>query len=147
MAFSSPSSRLCWVFLLLAACGRREHGASATAGAPPPQAEFLVATQDSTFWITTKGSTVRARGVPITLAQYDGRFVEIYLADDDRSFQDALLVGFRVYRRDLLAGDSTLVFEDSIVPRIAREYASAHPSAHRLAPEEDGHEDPATQAM
>ena len=147
MAFSSPLSRLGWVLLLVAACGRREAGTPATAGGPPPHAEFLVATQDSTFWITTKGSAVRARGVPITLAQYDGRFFEIYLADDDRSYQDALLVGFRAYRRDLIAGDSALVFEDTIVPRIAREYAHAHPGAHRLTPEEDGNEDPATQAM
>lgn len=148
MAFSSPRSRLGWALVvLLAACGRREPGALATTGGPPPHAEFLVATQDSTFWIATKGSGVRARGVPITLAQYDGRFFEIYLADDDRSYADALLVGFRVYRRDLLEGDSTLVFQDSIVPRIAREYASAHPGARRLGPDEDGDEDPPTQAM
>jgi hypothetical protein len=147
MALPSPSSCLCWTLLLVAACGRGDHGTAATAGGPPPHAEFLVATQDSTFWIATKGSTVRTRGVPITLAQYDGRFFEIYLADDDRSYQDALLVGFRVYRRDLIAGDSALVFEDSIVPRIAREYASAHPSARRLSPDQDGSEDPSTQAM
>ena len=147
MAFSSPFSRLGWVLILVAACGHREGGADATASGPPPHAEFLVATQDSTFWITTKGNTVRTRGVPITLAQYDGRFYEIYLTDDDRSFQDALLEGFRVYRRDLIARDSALVFEDTIVPRIAREYASAHPGAHRLTPEEDGSEDPSTQAM
>lgn len=146
MAFSSPLSRSGWILLLAAACGRA-HGPTATAGGPPPHAEFLVATQDSTFWITTKGSTVRTRGVPITLAKYDGRFSEIYLADDDRSFQDALLVGFRVYRRDLIGGDSALVFQDTIVPRIAREYASAHPGARRLAPDEDGNEDPSMQAM
>lgn len=145
-AFPSLSGCVCWALLLVTACGRREHGASAASG-PPPHAEFLVATQDSTFWITTKGSTVHTRGVPITLAQYGGRFYEIYLADDDRSYQDALLVGLRVYRRDLIGGDSTLVFEDSIVPRIAREYASTHPKAQRLAPDEDGNEDPSTQAM
>jgi hypothetical protein len=116
-------------------------------GPPPPHAEFLVATQDSTFWITTKGTNVRARGAPLTLAQYDGRFFEIYLADDDRSYPDALLVGLRVYRRDLLKGDSSLVFEDSIVPRLAREYASTHPGVRRLEPEEDGAENPSTQAM
>src|SRR5689334_10075325 len=129
MAFSSPSSWLGLALVLVAACGPRERGTSAAAGGPPPHAEFLVATQDSTFWITTKGTTVRARGVPLTLAKYDGRFSEIYLAADDRSYQDALFVGFRVYRRDLLSGDSALVFEDSIVPRIAREYAIAHPAA------------------
>ena len=84
MAFPSPSSCLCWTLLLVAACGRRDHGTAANAGGPPPHAEFLVATQDSTFWIATKGSTVRTRGVPITLAQYDGRFFYIYLADAGR---------------------------------------------------------------
>ena len=144
-AFSSPSSRLGWVLVAVAACGHRDP-ASTNAGAPPPHAEFLVATQDSTFWIATKGSTVRARGVPITLAQYDNRFYEVYLADDDQSYQDALLEGFRVYRRDLVAGDSALIFQDTIIPRIARQYASAHPADRRLAPEEDGSEDPSTQA-
>src|SRR5437868_8253644 len=147
MAFSSSATRLGFALVLAAACGPRDPGALSKGGSPPPQAEFLVATQDSTFWVTTKGTAVRARGAPLTLAQYDGRFFEIYLADDDRSFPDALLVGLRVYRRDLLKGDSTIVFEDSIVPRIAREYANAHPGVRRLSPEEDGAEDPATQAM
>src|SRR5205085_12290696 len=113
MAFSSPSRYLGWTLVLVAACGRRDPAALSTAGGPPPpHAEFLVATQDSTFWITTKGTNVRARGAPLTLAQYDGRFFEIYLADDDRSYPAALLVGLRVYRRDLLKGASVLVFED-----------------------------------
>jgi hypothetical protein len=144
MAFSSPLIRLGPLLVLVAACGPRDSGSRSPSA--PPHAEFLVATQDSTFWITTKGTSVRVRGVPITLAQYDGRFFEIYLADDDRSYPDALLVGLRLFRRDLLKGDSVIVFEDSIVPRIASEYATAHPGAQRLAPDEDGAEDPSTQA-
>ena len=130
------------VFIAVAACGPR---ASVSSGAPP-RAEFLVAIQDSTFWISTTGAKVRTRGAPLILARYDGRFHELYVADDDRSFQDAMLVGLRLYRRDLQSGDSAVVFEDSIVPRIAREYLAAHPRAHRLAPDEDGDEEPATQA-
>ena len=147
MALSKIHTCLGLTLILAAACGPRDPSALSKGGSPPPHAEFLVATQDSTFWIATKGTTVRARGAPLTLAQFDGRFFEIYLADDDRSYQDALLVGLRVYRRDLLKGDSTLVFEDSVVPRISREYGVAHPGAHRLAPVEDGAEDPSTQAM
>jgi len=127
-------------------CAAPRDGNGARAASPPP-AEFLVATQDSTFWISTAGAKVRARGAPLTLARYDGRFYEIFIADDDRSYADALLVGLRLYRRDLERGDSAIVFEDSIVPRVAREYSRAHPGAHPLAPDEDGDEDPPTQAL
>lgn len=91
-------------------------------------------------------SGIRSRGVPLVLAESDGRFYEIYLADDDRSYEDALLVGQRVYRRDLLRGDSSIVFEDGVVPRIARAYARAHPGARPLAPDESELEDPSVQA-
>src|SRR3954469_8685066 len=148
MAPHSPRKAKTFGLLLLAVsggCAPRDNG-GARAPTPPP-AEFLVATQDSTFWISTKGAKVRARGAPLTLARYDGRFYEIFIADDDRSYSDALLVGLRVYRRDLEHGDSAVVFEDSIVPRVAHEYSVAHPSAHRLSPDEDGDEDPPMQAM
>src|ERR1051326_345722 len=125
MATKSPTSlpflRLGCALLGVAACGHRNAARDASAVAPP-RAEFLVATQDSTFWISTDGSKVRARGAPLILARYDGRFYELYVADDDRSFQGAMLVGLRLYRRDLQLGDSAVVFEDSIIPRIAREY-------------------------
>lgn len=114
--------------------------------AEPPRGEFLVATDDSTFWVTSGPAGVRARGLPIQLARYDGRFYEVYAMDDDRSFEDALLVGQRLYRRDLESGDSVLVFEDTTVPRIAREYARDNPDARPLAPDEDGAEDPGTVA-
>lgn len=128
------------------ACGSRDRQ-QAVATLPPPSAEFLVATQDSTFWVRTDPRGVRVRGAPLTLAKFDGRFYEIFLEDDDRSFEDALLVGLRLYKRDLIAGDSAVVFEDTIVPRMAREYARTHPDAHPLAPDEDGSDDPPVQAM
>jgi hypothetical protein len=130
---------------LLAACGTREQ--RQTAALPPPAAEFLVATQDSTFWVRTDPRGVRVRGAPLTLAKYDDRFYEIFIADDDRSYDDALLEGLRLYRRDLITGDSAIVFEDTIVPRLAREYARNHPGAHPLAPDEDGADDPPLQAL
>ena len=129
---------------LLAACGTRERQPSPE---PPPAAEFLVATQDSTFWVHTDPRGIRVRGAPLTLARFDDRYYEIYLADDDHSFEDALLVGLKLYRRDLLDGDSAVVFEDTIVPRMAREYARAHPGVHQLAPDEDGSDDPPMQAL
>src|SRR5205823_335508 len=144
MAFSSPPIGLGFILFVVAACGTHERTSSAAY--PPPRAEFLVATQDSTFWISSNGKRMRARGAPRTLARYDGRFVELFLADDDRSFPDALLVGLRVYRRDLASGDSTVIFADTVVPRMAREYAVAHPTARPLEPEEDAVDDPTIQA-
>src|SRR3954462_8798305 len=109
---SLPAFRALWLgsaLFLPAACGRQNRPASDERSLPPA-AEFLLATQDSTFWVATRGDKIRVRGAPIILAQYDGRFFEVYLADDDRSYHDALFVGLRVYRRDLQQGDSTLVF-------------------------------------
>lgn len=111
---------------------------------PPPSAEFLVSAGDSTYWVRTDTTGVRVRGSPILLARYGGQFYEVYVTDDDRSFTDAMFVGQRIYRRDLVSGDSTLVFQDSIVPGMARSYASANPGARRLRPDEEGADDPGT---
>ena len=80
------------------------------------------------------------------LARYGGRWYEVYSADDDRSYDDALLVGQFMYRRDLLTGDSSLVFADTVVPRMAAAYARAHPDERPLSPDEDGEADPSQQA-
>jgi hypothetical protein len=126
------------VLLALAACR-----GPATPDAPkPPAAEFLLAAGDSSFWVTSVDGAVRVRGAPIELARVDGRFYELYVTDDDRSYGDAVLVGQRVYRRDLETDDSLLVYQDTIVPRIARLYARLHPGDTPLAPDEDESDDP-----
>jgi hypothetical protein len=86
------------------------------------------------------------RGAPIELARVDDRFVEVYVVDDDRSFQGADLVGQSVYRRDLRTGDSSRVFTDSIVPALAREYARTHPDDEPLGPDQDGDDNPELRA-
>jgi hypothetical protein len=121
--------------ILLIACAR---------SAPPPSAEFLVSAGDSTYWVRTDTTGVRVRGSPILLARFGGQFYEVYVTDDDRSFTDAMFVGQRIYRRDLLTGDSTLVFEDSVVPGMARAYAAANPGARRLGPDEESIDEPGT---
>jgi hypothetical protein len=113
---------------------------------PPPSAEFLLEAGDSTYWVKSGADGLRVRSSALVLARYDGRFYEVYVADDDHSFYDAVLVGQRLFRRDLITGDSTLVFDDPAVPRIAREYAAAHPSDVPLAGDEDGSDNPATSA-
>src|SRR5438309_208366 len=70
----------------VAACGQR------AAAGRAPSAEFLVSADDSSFWIASGVPGLRIRGSPLLLAHYDGRFYEVYTADDDYSFENALLV-------------------------------------------------------
>lgn len=119
---------------------------SARTDLPAPAAEFLVTAGDSTFWVTRADGKFRIRRAPLTVAKIDGRFYELYVADDDRSYFDALLVGQRIFRRDLLSGDSLQVFEDVRVNGIARAYAAAHPTERPLKVDEDGSDDPHTVA-
>ena len=111
-----------------------------------PTAEFIVAAGDSTYWVRTGGSGTTLRGSPMVLARLDGRFRELYVVDEDRSFENALFVGQRLYQRDLITGDSTEVFRDTLVTALAERYERKHPESRRLAPDEDTAEEPSTQA-
>jgi hypothetical protein len=75
-----------------------------------------------------------------------GRFFELYVVDVDESFRGADLVGQAVYRRDLRTGDSLLVFRDTLVPQLAREYARLHPDDHRIGPDEEPDDEPLWRA-
>jgi hypothetical protein len=110
----------------------------------PPGADFLLAAGDSTFWVTTGPKGVRVRGSPLVLARYGGKFYEIYVADEDHSFYDAVFTSQRIYRRDLLTGDSMAVFLDSSIVTAAKQYAITHPGEQPLASDEDASDDPST---
>jgi acyl-CoA hydrolase len=118
------------LLLLLAAAGCR------TQRAAPPRAEILVAAGDTTYRISTGPRGLRSRGSPIQLARFGGRFYEIYVVDDDRSYTDAEVVGQQVWRRDLITNDSVLVFRDTTILGLERWYARAHPDDRRLDPDE-----------
>lgn len=113
---------------------------------PAPRAEFLLWAGDSTFWVRSAADGIRVRGSPLLLARYGGRFFEIFIADDDQSYYDAILVGQRIFRRDLMTGDSAAVFGDTLVAQIARRYGEEHPAERPLGPEEEGSDDPRTVA-
>ena len=130
--------------LVLAGCRSSAHSGSSQP--PPPAAEFVLAAGDSMFWVRSDSAGVHSRGAPLNLALVGGRFVELYVVDDDHSFHGAELIGQRVYRRDLRTGDSLLVYTDTVVPRLAREYARLHPDDEPLSPDEDVDEDPAWRA-
>jgi hypothetical protein len=128
----------------LASCLASVVAACAASPAAPPRAEFLLASGDSTFWVRTGDDGVRVRRSPLVLTAFDGRFYEVYVADDDRSFFDATFIGQRIYRRDLITNDSIAVFDDPVVPAFASAYAKQHPRERPLDPAEEGSENPAT---
>ncbi len=109
---------------------------------PMPSAEFIVVAGDSTFWVRSSPEGVRIRRSSVFLASFGGRFHEIYVADDDRSFFDAVLVGQRIFRRDLISGDSVVVYDDALIREIAKAYAADHPGDRLLMPDEEASEDP-----
>jgi hypothetical protein len=143
LSLTALSSRLAVLLVLAATLSCR---AQRIAQAPPrpPATDFLLAAGDSTFWITSGPQGVRVRGSPLLLAHYGGRFYELYVADEDHSFYDAVFTTQRIYRRDLLTGDSDAVFRDSTVAMAAHGYGVAHPHDAPLTADEDAAEDPAT---
>jgi hypothetical protein len=124
--------------IVLLACGASDKDA--------PQAEFLVAAGDSTYWVKAEGTRIKLRGSPMVLARLNGHFRELYVVDDDRSYEDAVFVGQRLFQRDLVSGDSTEVFRDTLVMKLAEKYARKHPDARLLEPDEDAAEEPSTSA-
>ena len=143
-----PSSRgyrraLAGAFIVVAACSAPT---TRDKSSPPPRAEFLLSSADSAFWVSTTNGRVSVRGVPLVVARYAGQWYELFAADDDYSFEDALLLGERLYRRSLASGDSTAVLADTVVPRMARLYAKAHPRERPLDPDEDVRADPSASA-
>ncbi len=120
--------------------------ACSASGPNPPDAEFLVATADSTFWVRSGAQGVHVQAVPMTLARFGGRFHEVFVAEVDRSFNDATFTGERVYVRDLQSGDSTMVYDDSAIVSMAQHHARAYPDATPLGPNDDGPTDPSISA-
>lgn len=128
------------LFLVLAACPAPHRGPAA------PAAEFIIEAGDSSFWVRSGPEGVRVRGAPLRLGRLNGSFIELYLADDDHSYPDAIITGQRLYRRDLRSGDSTAVFMDTTINAVAVMYASQHPTERPLSPDDDLPDEPALSA-
>jgi hypothetical protein len=116
-------------------------GACALPPPPPPFAEFLVSAGDQTYWVRSDNSGLRVRGSPLILARTGGRYYEIFVGEVDRSFPKALLSGERIFRRDLTTGDSTMIYDDTAVVRLAELYHRQHPAARPLGPDDDPDDD------
>jgi len=138
----TPTRQLVRLLLAVGVGALGTLSACALPHAKPPAVDFLVTTADSAYWVTSDGQSLRMRGVPMMLARIDGRFKELYVADDDRSYRNALFLGQRMYARDLVRGDSVLIFADTLVPRLAAEYGESHPGERPLEPDEDANPHP-----
>lgn len=113
---------------------------------PAPHTEFLISAGDSVFWVRSGDDGIRVRGAPMQLALVGGRLAELYVSDQDLSFYDAVYVGQRLYKRDLITGDSVVLFADTLIPFLARAYAAANPNQRPLGFDEEGAENPRTIA-
>ena len=111
-----------------------------------PRTEFIVAAGDSSYWVRSDASGIALRGSPLVLARLGGRFMELYVEDDDHSFENAVFVGQRLYERDIASGDSMEIFQDTVIPTLADRYQRAHPDLEPLGPDEEPNEDAATTA-
>ncbi len=111
-------------------------GCSLPAPVPPP-AEFLVSASDATYWVQSGTRGFHIRRSPLILARTAGKFYEIYVEEVDRSYEDAVFTGERVFRRDLSTGDSSIIFEDTAVTRRSLAFHQAHPDVPALDPNDD----------
>src|SRR6266513_6254233 len=108
---------------------------------PPPVAEFLVSAGDQTYWVRSDNSGLRIRVSPLILARTGGRYYEVFVGEIDRSYPKALFSGERVFRRDLATGDSAMIYDDTTVVQMARDYRRRHPRAPILGPDDDPEDD------
>lgn len=142
--------------LLLAACDLRSGQARPSPAELSdfartiPAAEFLVAGTDSSFWIRTGPDAgpdgLEVRRAPILLTRHDGRWRELYVTEEDHSFYDAVFVAQSLWWRDPVSQDSAAFFVDDVVPRLAAEYARAHPGQLPLEPDEPEADEPSIVA-
>ena len=111
----------------------------------PPNAEFLFASGDSTYWVRSDAVGLRVRSAPILLTQVDGRFLEIFIAEDGVDYNDATFAVARVFSRDVTHRDSVSLFDDGSVMREAADWKRRHPRDTPLDPDlEDVPDDPRT---
>jgi len=131
---------LCASVLVAVGCQSRN-----VPGRVPPAAEFLFAAGDSTYWVRSSAEGMRVRSAPILLTQVDGRFYEVFIAEDGVEYDDASFASARIFSRELTGSDSLMLFSDSTVMKEAERWKKRHP---RSAPididDEEPPMDPAT---
>ena len=107
----------------------------------PPSAEFLVADGGATYWVKSGAQGVHARVSPLILTRAGGRYYEVFVGETTRSYQDAVFSAEPIYRRDLITGDTTPLWEDTKISAWEKVYLARNPSARLLDPADDDNPD------
>jgi hypothetical protein len=107
----------------------------------PPSAEFLVADASSTYWVKSGPAGIHARVSPLILTRAGGRYYEVFVGENTRSYEDAVFTAEPIYRRDIITGDSTLLWQDAKIDAWERVYLARHPRARLLDPDSEGGDD------
>jgi len=119
-----------WLILIpLAACSLPEPR--------PPAGEFLVADGSSTYWVTSGPAGIHARVSPLILTRSRGRYYEVFVGESTRSYTDAIFSAEPIYRRDLMTGDTTVLWQDPKINAWENVYLANNPSARLLDPDDD----------
>jgi hypothetical protein len=88
---------------------------------------------------------MRVRSAPILLTQVDGRFFEVFIAEDGVDYDDAAFSAARIYSRDVTTRDSVLLYDLGTVMDEAAAWKQRHPDEEPIDPEnEDLSSDPRT---
>jgi hypothetical protein len=83
---------------------------------------------------------IHARVSPLILTRAGGRYYEVFVSETTRSYQDAVFTAEPIYRRDLVTGDTTLLWEDKKISTWEKVYLARNPAAQLLDPDDDGDE-------
>src|SRR5678815_4992662 len=103
----------------------------------PPVGEFLVADGSSTYWVTSGPAGIHARVSPLILTRSRGRYYEVFVGESTRSYTDAIFSAEPIYRRDLMTGDTTVLWQDPKINAWENVYLANNPSAQLLDPDDD----------
>jgi hypothetical protein len=102
----------------------------------PPAAEFLVADGSSTYWVTSNRSGIHARVSPLILARAGDHYYEVFVGESTRSYEDAIFSAEPIWRRDLVTGDTTLLWQDPKITAWENVYLAKNPNAHLVDPDD-----------
>mgnify|MGYP002780295789 FL=1 len=128
---------------------RAQTDGDASARVPLPDAEFLIAAGDSTYWVRADSSGLRVRSAPLLLAMHDGQLHEIRLSDEIVDYEDAEFIRERLHAFPMSPDrvvDSTLLFEDGAVAETERRWRMQYPDALPIDPDVDDAPEPTSSA-